>query len=275
MENDKILEAIECSDMVLVGLGEEFDNQRMLGQDAKYRKGCGILEEVELHWLIPAWNEFCSEKAGSHGVDEALEKLGELLANKNYFIVSISSCSEVHNRFGMGEAKERRVASSRGERLVMPCGSLLKKQCSGGCEEILTDVTQEDREKLRCIFEEMYRGGLRKDAQFCLGICPECGAQLILNNIYAEQYNEKGYLDQWLRYRKWLQGTLNRRIFILELGVGMRFPSVIRWPFEKVAFYNQKAYFCRVNENLYQLTEELAEKGCGISQNAIDWLCKL
>ena len=74
---------------------------------------------------------------------------------------------------------------------------------------------------------------------------------------------------------KWLQGTLNRKLFILELGVGMRFPTVIRWPFEKAAFYNKRACFCRVNEKLYHLTEELAEKGWGISQNAIDWLLKL
>ena len=62
----------------------------------------------------------------------------------------------------------------------------------------------------------------------------------MLNNVYAENYDESGYLDQWGHYRKWLQGTLNRRLFVLELGVGMRFPSVVRWPFEKVAFFNQK-----------------------------------
>ncbi len=68
---------------------------------------------------------------------------------------------------------------------------------------------------------------------------------------------------------------MNRRIVILELGVGMRFPTVIRWPFEKVAFFNQKAWFYRINEKLYQLTKELDEKGCGIAQNAIDWLEQL
>ena len=68
---------------------------------------------------------------------------------------------------------------------------------------------------------------------------------------------------------------MNKKLLVLELGVGMRFPSVIRWPFEKVVFFNQKAFLCRVNEKLYHLTEELAEKGCGISVNAIDWLNQL
>ena len=108
-----------------------------------------------------------------------------------------------------------------------------------------------------------------------MGTCPECGAPLVLNNIYAENYNENGYLDQWNLYRKWLQRTLNHRLLILELGVGMRFPTVIRWPFEKTAFFNQKAYFYRVNENLYQLTKELSGKGYGISKDAVAWLAQL
>ena len=34
----------------------------------------------------------------------------------------------------------------------------------------------------------------------------------------------------------------------------------------------QKAVFCRVNEKLYQFSEELDAKGISISKNAIDWL---
>ena len=98
---------------------------------------------------------------------------------------------------------------------------------------------------------------------------------MVLNNVYAQHYDEQGYLEQWSIYTKWLQGTLNRRLVILELGVGMQFPSVIRWPFEKIAFFNQKAFFLRVHESLYQLDEKLSGKGCGISQNAIDWLSQL
>ena len=76
----------------------------------------------------------------------------------------------------------------------------------------------------------------------------------------------------WSIYKKWLQGTINKNVCILELGVGLVFPSVIRWPFEKVAFYNQKAVFVRVNERLYHMSEELKDKGVSVAQNAIDWL---
>ena len=65
------------------------------------------------------------------------------------------------------------------------------------------------------------------------------------------------------------------QLLILELGVSLQFPTVIRWPFEKVAFYNQKAFLYRVNEKLYQMTKELSDRGTGIEKNAIDWINEL
>ena len=66
-------------------------------------------------------------------------------------------------------------------------------------------------------------------------------------------------------YLKWLQGTLNKKLCILELGVDFTFPQVIRFPFEKTAFYNKKATFVRVNSRFPQLEAELAAEGRAIS----------
>lgn len=259
---DKISEA----EMILIGLGEEFDND-MLQKCPEYAKGAEKLTAMELSTLIPAWNEFCSgihmEKQGSITVSTALERLRALLELKNYFVVSVSANNVISQ-----------VAWRTG-RLVMPCGAAMKKQCAKGCENVLEKVTEEDRRRLWAYFENLYAGQQPEKMSCSLGKCPVCGSDMVLNNIYAENYNENGYLEQWQLYKKWLQGTINKKLLILELGVGMRFPTVIRWPFEKTAYFNNKAFFCRVNKKLYQLTEELSGKGVGISQNAIDWLCGL
>lgn len=259
MRNDEILEKLRQADMVLVGLGEEFDAEDLLGQDEKYLTGREALKGAGLHWLTPAWNEFCLERSGNTAPDRALEKLAEILRGKNHFAVSVST----YSRVGMlGRA-------------VMVCGSWQMKQCVQGCKETLEPVTDQDRAGLKRTFEELYAGRALQGAPALQGICPVCGGAMILNNVYAENYNEEGYLEQWKLYMKWLQGTLNHELFVLELGVGMRFPSVIRWPFEKAAFFNRKAYFCRIHEKLYQLTKEISEKGCGISKKSIDWLGEL
>lgn len=249
--------------MVLVGLGEDFDNRHLLRENAEYIRGCEMLKAQGYAWLIPAWGEYCSEKLGNEQVRGALEGLTRLLEEKNYFVVSVSTNSLVaDNPWKHG-------------RLVMPCGTVLKKQCAGGCGDVLSEITEADREKQKKLFDKLSEGIFPDIEKGLFGICPKCGEPLVLNHVYADHYNEEGYLEQWKLYTKWLQGTLNRRLFVLELGVGMGFPSVVRWPFEKVVFFNQKAFLCRVNEKLYQLTEELAGKGCGISQNAIDWSLQL
>ena len=76
----------------------------------------------------------------------------------------------------------------------------------------------------------------------------------------------------WDKYTKWLQGTLNRNVLKLELGVGLKYPGVIRFPFEKAAYFNKKADFIRVHGRLYQMTEELGDKGISIAQNAVAFL---
>lgn len=260
MEEFSIRERIAGAEMILVGLGEEFDDSLLQGS-AEHGSGAQKLREAGMNHLLPAWNDFCARRQGICGVREGLEKLCGLLAEKNYFVVSVSASGEIC-----------RVPWKR-DRLVMPCGADIKKQCGRACEGVLEDVSREDGERLETWFEKLY-GGRQADEAIsgAMGRCPVCGGDMVLNNVYADSYNESGYLEQWQLYRKWLAGTVNRKLLVLELGVGMRFPSVIRWPFEKAAYFNQKAFFCRVNKNLYQLAEELSGKGVGISQNAIDWL---
>lgn len=260
-----VREALDHAEMILVGLGEEFDDVRQIQNCGEYVRGVSWLKEKKLHFLLPAWNEFCLKKRACSDVSEALGRLCGLLEGRNYFVVSAAMNGEIAR------------AAWRKERTVMPCGSTVRLQCGKGCGEALSEVSEEAGRCLSEGFEALYQngGGLPEDWLTGMGRCETCGESLVFNNVYAENYLESGYLKQWQLYLKWLQGTINRRLTVLELGVGMRFPSVIRWPFEKTVYFNQKAYLYRVNEKLYQLTEELSGKGAGIPQNAIDWLKRL
>ncbi len=76
----------------------------------------------------------------------------------------------------------------------------------------------------------------------------------------------------WIRYTKWLQGTLNRNLLVLELGVGLLRPGIIRFPFEKITMINQKASLIRIHAHLYQLPKELADRGHSVQENAPHFL---
>lgn len=76
----------------------------------------------------------------------------------------------------------------------------------------------------------------------------------------------------WELYMKWLQGTLNKKLLVLEFGVGLRYPDLIRFPFEKVVYLNQKAELIRVHEMLYQLPEQLSGRGTSVAENPVSLL---
>lgn len=256
---------LEEAEMILVGLGEEFDDTEAFRKRPEYLRGRELLADSGQRSLIPVWQRlFRGETVGNCAA--GLQKLSELLEQKNYFVVSVSTNAVVAQ------------APWREGRLVTPCGSDLRMQCGSSCERNLQMVDDAERqEMLRKLagWREALTAGEEREAPRCVEVCGVCGERREPNNIYAVRYDENGYLTEWSRYMKWLQGTLNKKLMVLELGVGMQFPSVIRFPFEKAAYFNQKAKFYRINENLYQLTEELAEKGEAIPKNAIDWLRNL
>lgn len=71
----------------------------------------------------------------------------------------------------------------------------------------------------------------------------------------------------WEKYLHWLSFTLNQRLCILELGAGFSHPEIIRFPFEKTCYFNQKARLIRVNGQFPQLTEELAGRGVSVMED--------
>ena len=78
--------------------------------------------------------------------------------------------------------------------------------------------------------------------------------------------------EKWDLYLNWLTCTLNRKLLIIELGVSMNMPQVIRWPFEKTIMINNKASMIRVNNNIPNIPAEIKNKAVGIKESAIDFI---
>ena len=109
------------------------------------------------------------------------------------------------------------------------------------------------------------------------GIVYEVGLkeERIVRPLAEEENSETDTTDRpsrWETYMKWLQGTLNKKLFVLELGVGLKHPEMIRFPFEKIAYFNQKADFMRIHDKLFQLPAELGGKGISRQENPVELL---
>ncbi len=252
-----LLEKIADADMVLVGIGEEFNES--FGDIGKFPRLMSALEEVDinqtLEWTVPFLEHRFLIEHNDGKLIEAYKVLYDMIKDKNYFI--ITTCID----------ENIKKAAFDVDRVVEPCGNYTMLQCSAKCSNELYSSGEYSELVNQAILDGVGLDSLE------IPTCPVCGKPLAFNNILCENsYLEDGYQVQWGKYTKWLQMTLNKKLCILELGVEMNLPNIIRWPFEKVGFYNQKASFFRINGSLYQLTEELGEKGVSISENAVDFL---
>lgn len=185
--------------------------------------------------LIGIGGEWQAKKAPD--VLEAYAALAKLIDGKDYFIVTDNTDAAIFE------------SALDPERMVAPCGNDTWRQCRDACTK------------------DIWEPGEVPD-----GICPHCGAPLISNTVEAGTYIEEGYLPRWNEYKLWLARTLNKRLLILELGVDFRYPTVIRWPFEKTAFVNEKAKLYRVNGSFSQISEELRGKAEPVAANSVEFI---
>ena len=242
-----IKEIIRNADQVLIGIGEDWN----LFEKHKAES------EAESDYLSVLSLEESSQKKES--VMNAYESLYELVKDKPHFVVTMNA-DDVIYQTGFAE-----------EQIVTPCGSVHMLQCRQHILERFETAPLFDRMK-----DNMRNTGRlwEQEDEFPLR-CPVCGLPLKLNTIETKGYLEEGYLPQWKVYTGWLTRTLNKKLCILELGVSFDHPSVIRFPFEKTAFYNNKATMIRVNERFYQFPQEMGEKGISVRGNAVDFVHRL
>lgn len=185
---------------------------------------------------------------------EAYHNLYKLVQDKDFFVVSLNSDRYPYH---MLHCKNK---------CVFPCGRYDMLQCDSNCDDELYPIN-----------EYFPVNGKANEFKSFLKtpICTKCGKPLVLNSIHATKYNEKGYVDQWSQYMEWLQKTMNRNLVMLELGVSKQLSEIIRDPFEKNAFYSNKACLIRIHETDSDIPESIYNKGISIPVNSVKFMADL
>ena len=249
-----MMEKIKEADMILVGIGEEMEmSVSSMKKNQDFLKNYDSLEKEE--WLQPYLYKKYIENHLDNNIVKAYNTLEKILEGKNYFIVSTCIDDYVYK------------TNLLQERIVTPCGGFQFWQCEENCEHKIIKIDENVEKSLY-----NYLSNRDGENEIEKPLCEKCKKPLVFNNINAKNYAQEGYEAKWDLYMKWLQGTLNKKLCVIELGVGLQFPTVIRWPFEKVVFLNNKACLFRIHSKLFQLTEELKNKGYSIKEKPIDFL---
>ena len=128
LEKQALMEQkVQEADVLLVGIGEEWNED--FAEIDKYPMLTAILQEMEmdssLEWLIPFLEQLYIQEHIERKREgtriQAYQKLYQLIKDKNYFIVT-TCIDSIVGQIGFDK-----------EKIVEPCGSYHRLQCSQGC----------------------------------------------------------------------------------------------------------------------------------------------
>lgn len=247
---------IQDADLVLVGIGPELSAHELLDfkkeiKNEHYQKLLEKEEDQDISWMKRVYERLHLLNLPQISYFKELE---EVLDQKEYFVITSNDDGLIFH------------SDLDKHHLVAPCGNGDFFQCSGPC----SDQLYPSRPGLEDLIRHYETTGEIEHLE-----CPKCGKPMVFNIRMEDNkstYIEGAYLNSWAAYTKWLQNTLNKKLLILELGEGFGVPGLFRWPFEKMAFYNEKAYMVRVNRTLYQIGEELKGKADAVKMDSKDFL---
>lgn len=261
----KLTELFDEYDLFVIGIGDEWNwVKRGIRSDSRYSSILEYCSNEGNQYLLPIVEyEYAYYNIDNRTVD-AYRGLRKLVGDKKHFVVSDIFLQDAL-LYGFDY-----------ERAVFPCGNYMYLQTNDAFDGLLNaEKTEEFREvvdKIHTLITE--HDGKLEGMTFNKPF--KDGKEWSLNQKRAEyrsrQYNEAPYKDGWNKYMKYLTETINKKLLLLELGVGLDYPTVIRWPFEKVAFANDKAHLVRVHEKLYHHTPEIAAKTESIKMNSVDYI---
>lgn len=154
----------------------------------------------------------------------------DLVKEKDYFVIT----TNVDNQFfKTGFDKEKIFATQ---------GSYKYIQCSHACHNKIYDATN--------IVKKMI-----EKTQDCkiptelVPVCPVCGEKMD-TNLRKDAYfvQDDNWYKQNKKYGEFLDKAKNKKVVLLEFGVGFNTPTIIRIPFEQMTYQNPNWNLVRFNK---------------------------
>ena len=159
------------------------------------------------------------------------------------------------------------------ERIFATQGSYFRIQCKRACHPKTYDAVDLFREMERARVNGRIPGEL-------VPKCPVCGGDMEMNlrvdNYFVEDADWHAAED---RFSRFLSECLDKKTVLLELGVGFNTPTIIRFPFEKLAREHPNLRLVRLSRSKAMIPASITDRAVGINadmaQSITDLAAKL
>ena len=99
-------------------------------------------------------------------------------------------------------------------------------------------------------------------------ICPDDGSNMTMNLRADDNFVEdEGWVEASIRYSDFVNERNNQKLLLLELGVGMNTPVIIKYPFWKIVIENDKATYACINYNEAFCPDEILDRSIIINED--------
>ena len=160
---------------------------------------------------------------------EPYTDLLELVRDKNYFVLT----TNVDHQFQLAGFDKARLFYTQGDYGLW--------QCSGPCHQ----ETYDNEETVRRMITAQSNMRIPSDL---IPYCPKCGRPMTMNLRSDDTFvQDAGWHAAARRYEAFLQQYQNRRILLLELGVGGNTPGIVKFPFLRLTAQNPQATYACIN----------------------------
>ena len=155
----------------------------------------------------------------------------ELVRDRNYFVLT----TNVDHQFQLAGFDKARLFYTQGDYGLW--------QCSGPCHQ----ETYDNEETVRRMIAAQSNMRIPSDL---IPYCPRCGRPMTMNLRSDDTFvQDAGWHAAARRYEAFVERYQNRRILLLELGVGGNTPGIIKIPFLRLTAKNSQATYACLNQS--------------------------
>jgi len=256
---NKIKELINNADAVIIGAGaglstsagftysgERFDKYfsdfaEKYGITDMYSGGFTVMRcPPEEFWAY--WSRYVLINRYEKAPKPVYDNLFKLIKDKNYFVIT----TNVDHQFQKSGFEKNRLFYTQGDYGLF--------QCSLPCH----NKTYDNRDVILRMASDQHD---MKVPSELIPHCPVCGKPMVMNLRSDDKFVEDdGWHKAAERYSCFINENKNKRIVLLELGVGGNTPVIIKYPFWKMTAQNKNAAYVCINLGESYCPDEIARQ---------------
>lgn len=175
--------------------------------------------------------------------------LYNIIKDKNYFILT----TNVDHQFQISGFESERIFATQGD-----YGNF---QCAKACHKKLYNNELQVREMI----EKQKNCIIPKNL---VPRCPICGGNMEVNLRCDSYFVEDDLWNKsFKRYEEFLDENKKKKLLLIELGVGMNTPAIIKFPFWNMTYNYKNAFYVCVNKGEAYAPKEILTKSLCVNKD--------